>query len=94
MQKKLTITLDERVYEGLYAVIVPRNISEFIERLVRPYVLNPDLEAGYCAMAEDEAYEAEALAWAEATGGDTVGQLSKADLQQVAQAIKVQLDII
>lgn len=44
-------------------------------------------------MAEDEAYEAEALAWAEAIVGDVVGQLSKADLQQDVQAIKVQLDL-
>ena len=70
MQKKLTITLDERIYEGLHAVIGRGNISQFIERLVRPYVLDVDLEAGYRAMAEDEAHEAAALEWAEATIGD------------------------
>ena len=70
MQKKLTITVDERVYEGLYAVVGRRRISRFIERLVRPHVLLPDLEAAYREMAEDEERETEALEWSEATIGD------------------------
>ena len=70
MQKKLTITIDRQVYEGLYTVIGPRRISRFIEELVRPYVMFPDLEAAYEQMAQDEAREAEALEWAEATLGD------------------------
>ncbi len=70
MQRKLTITIDERVYAGLYEVIGPRQISRFIEDLVRPHVLPADLEAAYAEMARDEAREAEALAWAEATLGD------------------------
>ena len=74
MQKKLTITLDEEIYEGLKQVIGPRRISRFIEDLVRPYVLSPDLEAGYRAMAEDEAREAEALEWAEALVGEVADE--------------------
>ena len=70
MQKKLTITVDEDVYEGLYKVIGRRHISQFIEDLVRPHVIGTDLESGYRAMAEDEAREAEALEWSEATIGD------------------------
>jgi hypothetical protein len=70
MQKKLTITIDEVVYEGLYEVVGPRRISQFIEDLVRPYVTMEDLYAAYREMAEDEAREAEALEWAEATIGD------------------------
>ncbi len=70
MQKKLTIMVDEEVYEGLHRVVGRRHISEFIEALVRPYVVGQDLDAGYRAMAEDEAREAEALAWSEATIGD------------------------
>ena len=48
MQKKLTITLDERVYEGLHKFIGRRKISQFIESLVRPHVIGADLgmEAG------------------------------------------------
>jgi predicted CopG family antitoxin len=72
MQKKLTITLDEAVYNGLYAVVGRRRISHFIEELVRPYVLSQDLEAGYQAMAEDTERETEALEWIEGLIGDGV----------------------
>jgi predicted CopG family antitoxin len=70
VRKKLTITIDEEVYKGLYTVIGPRRISRFIEELVRPYVMLPELEAAYEQMAQDEEREAEALEWAEATLGD------------------------
>ena len=70
MQKKLTITIDEDVYEGLYTVVGPRRISQFIEDLVRPHVTDLDLAAAYRQMAEDEQREAEALEWVEATVGD------------------------
>ncbi len=70
MQKKLTITLDQRVYEGLHAVVGRRRISQFIESLVRPYVDDAGLKAAYRQMAQDEAREAEALEWAEGTIGD------------------------
>jgi predicted CopG family antitoxin len=70
MQKKLTITVDAAVYEGLHKVIGRRRISHFIEDLVRPHVIGTDIEAGYRAMAADEEREREALEWAEATIGD------------------------
>jgi hypothetical protein len=71
MRKKLTITIDEEVYEGLHRVIGPRNISSFLETLARPHVVMTDLDAGYAAMAADEEHEAEALEWIEATVGDS-----------------------
>jgi hypothetical protein len=46
------------------------HISQFIESLVRPHVAGVELEAAYRQMAQDEAREAEALEWAEATIGD------------------------
>src|SRR5712691_3574833 len=70
MQKKLTITLDETVYDALHKVIGRRRISRFIEEIVRPHLLAQGLEAAYQQMAQDETREAEALAWAEATVGD------------------------
>jgi hypothetical protein len=70
MQKKLTITLDEAVYEGLHQVIGRRRISRFIEDLLRPHVVRTDLDAAYREMAQDEIREAEAYEWAEATIGD------------------------
>jgi len=70
MQKKLTVTIDEEVYEGLREVIGPRKISRFIEDLVRPHVIRTELYAAYEEMAADEARESEAIEWAEATVGD------------------------
>lgn len=70
MHKKLTITLDKRVYEGLHSVVGRRKISQFIETLVRPHVVGKDLDLAYRQMAEDEARETEALQWSEAVIGD------------------------
>lgn len=70
MQKKLTIIIDEKVYEGLYSVIEKKNISQFIEELVSPYVVQPYLEAAHRLMAQEEDREREALAWADALIGD------------------------
>lgn len=66
MQKKLTITIDAKVYEGLRRTIRPGHISRFIEDLVRPHVLGEELEAAYSQMAQDEEREADALDWSEA----------------------------
>lgn len=74
MQKKLTITVDEEVYEGLKKVIGPRKISRFVEDLVRPYVIKPKLEMEYKKMAEDELREAEADEWAESTLKDVIDE--------------------
>ena len=70
MQKKLTVTIDEEVYEGLRTVIGPRKISRFIEDLVRPHVVKKDLYAAYKEMAADRIRESQALEWAEGTIGD------------------------
>ncbi len=74
MQKKLTITVDEQVYNGLHSVIGSRKISQFIESLVRPHVIKHSLEAAYCEMAQDEAREVEALEWSESTIGDVADE--------------------
>jgi len=70
MQKKLTVTIDEEVYEGLRTVIGPRKISRFIQELVRPHVVKRDMYAAYKEMAADQIRESGALEWAEATIGD------------------------
>lgn len=70
MQKKLTLTIDDEVYEGLREVVGPRRISHFVEELVRPHVIKTDLYAAYRTMAADRVREAEAIEWAEATCGD------------------------
>jgi predicted CopG family antitoxin len=70
MQKKLTVTVDEEVYEGLRKTIGPGKISKFIEELVRPYVVHTNLESAYAEMARDKRREKEALEWAEVTFKD------------------------
>lgn len=70
MHKKLTITVDEEIYEGLHRVIGRGAISQFIAALVRPHVIGADLEPAYAEMAGDETREREALEWAEALTPD------------------------
>jgi predicted CopG family antitoxin len=70
MRKKLTVTIEEEVYVGLHRTIGPRKISKFIEELVRPHVIHPDLESAYAEMAKDKNREKEALKWAEVTFKD------------------------
>jgi predicted CopG family antitoxin len=70
MSKKLTITVDDEVYEGLHSRIGRRRISRFINDLAKPHVLQADLEAGYRAMAADAGHEREALEWIEGVVGD------------------------
>ncbi len=74
MQKKLTVTIDKEVYEGLRKNVGPRKISKFIEELVRPYVICPNLELAYADMAKDENREKEALVWAEETFKDLANE--------------------
>jgi predicted CopG family antitoxin len=70
MVKKLTITVEEDVYHGLHKVVGRGHISNFIEELVRPHVLKPDLTEAYQQMAQDEARENEASEWSENLIGD------------------------
>ncbi len=65
-RRKLTITVDDAVYRGLYKVVGRRNISRFLNDLARPQVVTDNLEQGYRAMADDELRELEALEWSEA----------------------------
>ena len=66
MQKKLTISINEDIYAGLYRLVGRRKISRFIESLVRPYVVSGDIREGYSADAEREA---EAREWVAGTDG-------------------------
>jgi predicted CopG family antitoxin len=70
MQKKLTISIDAKVYDGLHKVVGRRKISRFIESLVRPHVLSQELLDSYREMAAEETREAEAQNWTEATFRD------------------------
>jgi hypothetical protein len=66
VQRKLTITIDEAVYEGLYRKVGPRKIARFIEDVVRPHVIDADLDSSYEEMARDQMRERDAHEWSEA----------------------------
>jgi predicted CopG family antitoxin len=70
MQKKLTISLNELVYDELCRVIGRGNISKFIENLIKPQLKGNDLDAAYKEMAADSVREKDALEWANAVVGD------------------------
>ena len=70
MHKRMTISIDEEVYEGLLRVVGRRKISRFLEDLARPHVLDEDIAAGYLAMAADAERESQALEWSDALLGD------------------------
>lgn len=70
MHKRMTITLDEAVYEGLTRTIGKRRMSQFIEDLLRPHVLDTALDDGYKAMAADTTREADAQEWCNALAPD------------------------
>lgn len=58
--------IDKNVYDGLRERVGARGIGAFLSQLARPYVSTDDLEAGYKALAADEAREREAQEWIEA----------------------------
>jgi hypothetical protein len=70
MQKKLTLTIDKAIYDGLYKTVGRRKISKYVEDLVRPHVTRANLEIEYAEMAKNNKQEKEALEWAENTFGD------------------------
>ncbi|PKM08937.1 MAG: addiction module antitoxin [Gammaproteobacteria bacterium HGW-Gammaproteobacteria-4] len=74
MHKRMTITLDEAVYDGLYRIVGKNRMSQFIEDLLRPHVLDTAMDDGYRAMAADTQREAEALEWSNALSGDVADE--------------------
>lgn len=72
MHRRMTITLDEAVYNGLIQVVGRRKISQFLEDLARPQVLKEDLAAAYQRMSQDQSREEEALEWSESLITDSL----------------------
>ena len=79
MPKKLTITVDAEVYDGLHSVIGRRRISRFLNDLARRHLIGHDLSVGYATMAADEAREAEASAWGEGLIADVADEPRRGD---------------
>jgi|TARA_B110000503_G_scaffold50343_1_gene81534 predicted CopG family antitoxin len=65
MQKKLTISIEENIYNNLHLVIGRRKISKFIENLIKPYITRDDIKLAYQEMARDKQREKEACEWEE-----------------------------
>lgn len=70
MHKRMTITLDADVYDGLNRMVGKRGISQFISDIVRPHVSDQAFDAGYRAMAADTVREDEASEWISALAND------------------------
>ena len=70
MHKRMTITLDEEVYDGLYRLVGRRRMSQSIEDVLRPHVTDAALKDGYQAMAADADREAEVQEWCNALSAD------------------------
>ena len=54
----------------LYRTVVKRKMSQFIEDLLKPLVLDTSLDEGYKAMASDTLREAQATEWCNALSDD------------------------
>lgn len=70
MHRRMTITLDEDVYNGLYRLIGKRKISQFVSDVLRPHVSDRSLDGGYRDMAADTEREDEANEWLAALAND------------------------
>ena len=74
MRKKLTITLEEEVYDGLCRVVGRRHISRFLNEPAKAHVVDEAPEEGYRAMAADEEQEHEAMEWIEVVVADVADE--------------------
>ena len=86
MQRKVTIAIDETVYEGLTRIVGRGRSSRFIEDLVRPHVLGSRLEASYRERAGDAARERDATEWIDGLTGDMVRQTLRRAVRQRGSA--------
>ena len=66
MSNKVTISLEEHVYDELCRAAGSIGLSDYIETLLRPRE-SLDLEEGYRSIAADHEREAEAVEWMEGT---------------------------
>ncbi len=72
MHKKLTITLDEALYDALHRSIGRGKISQFIADLLKTRLATSPLDEGYQAMAADKEREQEAAEWCNALSKELV----------------------
>jgi hypothetical protein len=73
-QRRLSITVDEVLYDRLQAVVGKQNISRLFRTLVRPIVTKKNLDDEYRLMAADKLRESEAREWCDALIGDVADE--------------------
>jgi hypothetical protein len=69
MQKKMTISVNEMVYDELCRVVGRGN-----ENLIKPQLKANGLDSAYSEMAADSVREQEALEWSNAVVGDSASE--------------------
>lgn len=69
MQRKITLSIDEKIYRKLHFLIPKRKMSKFVEESVEEKIerskLEDPIEKGFKMMGEDRVREKEALEWSE-----------------------------
>ena len=74
MSRKMTITLDEDVYDSLRQAVGQGDVSLYIEDLLRAHVHHTDLDLGYEAMASDTDRETQAKEWLSGLAADAANE--------------------
>ena len=69
MQRKITLSIDEKIYRKLHFLIPKRKMSKFVEESVKERIkkseLEDPIEKGLKMMGKDRVREKEALEWSE-----------------------------
>ncbi|MGH7812780.1 MAG: addiction module antitoxin [Candidatus Binataceae bacterium] len=68
-RRKLTITVEDAVYRGLYRVVGRRNISRFLNDLARPAVVRDRVKSTAALRAKRRESEAELAHYVERMAG-------------------------
>lgn len=70
MQRKVTLSIEEKIYRKLRFLIPKRKMSNFVEEAIKEKIerlkLEEPIEEGFKMMGKDREREKEALEWSEA----------------------------
>ena len=70
MQRKITLSIEEKIYRKLRFLIPKRKMSKFVEEALKEKIerlkLEEPIEEGFKMMGKDKEREKEALEWSEA----------------------------
>lgn len=70
MQRKITLSIEEKIYRKLRFLIPKRKMSKFVEEALKEKIerlkLEEPIEEGFKMMGKDKEREKESLEWSEA----------------------------